>query len=374
MKQTKSMKKLYFGLLFLILLISAFLFNIEEKHVIYAQTSPVKEINYVVYDEYDNFVFERTDVSLGDKIIDKQFNEFEVYLVDESAHIAKVRFLRKLKKPFVTKKTLNPISSTETKKKIALYMTHNDESYLNGDGFSSIYGAGGIHDIAKLLANEFEKKGIEVSVDETLHIPHDSYAYNRSCITAKRLLKENPNAIFDIHRDGVKRSNYVKWYEDVEHCQVRIVVGQANPNKETNLQFALYLMSVAETVCPWLFTDVYFASGHYNQGLYSKALLFEMGTHTIEKDLVKLTVPYLAEVIDTTLFETIVDEESGDLKIGNTLPSDNTVDVVLDSLEENQLPTIILIVLFSGITLTFVTIYVIQLRKKSKVKKDILNA
>ena len=78
--------------------------------------------------------------------------------------------------------------------------------------------------------------------------------------------------------------------------------GQINSSKVANLQFAMYLMSVAEEYCPWLFLDIYYAKGHYNQALTNKGLLFEMGTYLGEKELVLETVPQLANVIDKTLF------------------------------------------------------------------------
>ena len=41
-------------------------------------------------------------------------------------------------------------------------MTHNDESYLIGDGTDSVYGEGGIHDVAKELKNALNSYGIDV--------------------------------------------------------------------------------------------------------------------------------------------------------------------------------------------------------------------
>lgn len=286
----------------------------------------ITEINYVVYDENNNYLFERTNIIVGDIYIDKNFNKYVVYIVDEVNHTAKARFTETLPKPFVTKKSLSGIGTAQDKK-IALYMSHNDESYIIGDGTSSVYGPGGIHDVAKELHKQLQKKNITAYIDETLHIPHDSYAYTRSRVTATNLLKHDVNAIFDIHRDGASRSTYAKKTNGTEHSTIRIVVGQANANKDKNLQFALYLMSVAESVCPWLFLDIFYAKGHYNQDLFEKSLLFEMGTYTIEKNLVMDTVPYLADVINTTLFNTTVSEE-GDLTIGSQA-GEQTVDQIL---------------------------------------------
>ena len=77
-------------------------------------------------------------------------------------------------------------------------------------------------------------------------------------------------------------------------------------------------MTVAEELYPWLIKDIYYATGHYNQALSNKSLLFEMGSHLVEKNLVLESVAPLADVINTTVFGTTVNEESGDLTINGT--------------------------------------------------------
>jgi len=265
--------------------------------------------NFLVYDENNNLIFERSNVELGDIIITKDFKEYEVVEIDITSKIAKAKFIGEIKKPNIKKNKNSFSANSLPNKKIGLYMTHNDESYVIGDGVSSINGAGGIHDVAKRLSLEMNKLGIKTTLDETIHNPHNSLAYSRSEKTAKKLVNSGMDATFDIHRDGVARSVYVDKVNNVERCKVRIVVGQANPNKAVNLEFATYLFAVAEEYCPWLFLDIYFAKGHYNQALSPKCLLFEMGTYLAEKDLVLNTVPYLASVIDTTLYSTTVEED-----------------------------------------------------------------
>lgn len=265
--------------------------------------------NYVVYDENNNLLLEREDVIIGDKYIDRYFDEYEIYLINHDNATAKAKYVRSYHKPNVSKNrsVVRDISSDKTKK-IALYMTHNDESYLIGDGYDSIYGPGGIHDIAHTLKNSLQKHGVQVELDETLHIPHNSAAYRRSAVTAEKLMRSKPDAIFDIHRDGSSRQYYVANVNGKETSKIRIVLGQSNANKDQNLQFALYLLSVAEVDYPWLFQDIYWGKGHYNQALSNKALLFEMGTHTIEKDYVQEAAKALADVLNTTLYQATIDE------------------------------------------------------------------
>lgn len=277
---------------------------------------------YVIYTVEGDFLCERSDINIGDIYISKNFKQYEVVEINHKEFVAYAKFVKDIKRPNVT---INPYPTQigTTNKKIGLYLTHNDESYTPTDGYDSIYGKGGIHDVAKALRASLTNLGIDVTLDETLHIPHDYLAYSRSEPTAKKLLMSEPNALFDIHRDGVSRSYYVTNYNGEEKCQVRIVVGQANPYKNENLEFAIYLMSIAEEMYPWLFADIYYASGHYNQALFNKMLLFEMGTYLVEKDLVLKSVSPLANVINTALFNTTINGETGDATIGGNANSEN---------------------------------------------------
>lgn len=316
MADNKSMKKVFICLILFLMCftpLSAPLYAEQAAGVIYQ-----------IYDENGLPLTEREDVEVGDKLIDKNFNEYEIYLVDESAELAKARYTKTYPRPNVTKTKVDASPISLAPKKIALYMTHNDESYIIGDGTESVYGAGGIHDIAKTIKSALNTYGVNVTLDETLHIPHNSSAYSRSNVTAKKLLEDKPDAIFDIHRDGASRQYYVTNVDGKERSKVRIVLGQSNPNSQANLEFAMYLLSVAEVECPWLFHDIYWGKGHYNQALSNKALLFEMGTHTIEKSYVEESAKELAKVINATLYKTTVDNNSGDLVIGGATSNPET--------------------------------------------------
>ena len=295
-----------------------------------------KDKVFNIYDEENNLLLQTQNTQIGDILINKNFERYEVIFVDEENYFAICKYLDTIPKPKITKKQLSNVNALNYQKQIAMYCTHNDESYELGDNTSSVYGKGGIHDIAKLLCKELQLEGVNVIFDESLHIPHDTNAYKRSSVTAKELLNDySLDALFDIHRDGASRSLYVNKTDGKERCMVRIVVGQANKNKEKNLEFALYLMSVSEIICPWLFLDIYYAKGDYNQNLTNKSLLFEMGSHLVEKSLVEETVPYLAKVIYTGLYNTQINSD-GELTIGKTEnKEDNTLNDYFE--EDNKL-------------------------------------
>ncbi len=336
---------------------------------------------YLIYDENGEVIFESNKVEVGDKILTRNLEEYEIYKVDDSRLEAFAEFNGYYEKPKIHKKSKNlNLSNKAPTKTVGLYLTHNDESYVPTDNTSSIYGKGGIHDVAKKLASEFENLNYNVYLDETLHLPHDKNAYTRSSVTATALNNKNVDALFDIHRDGVARSVYVKNVDGVERCKVRIVVGQANPNKDANLQFAMYLVSVAEEYCPWLFLDIYLAKGHYNQALTSKGLLFEMGTYLAEKELILDTTKYLAQVVDKTLFSTVVGEDNSITVTDtpNTSQEENLVNNVLNDITKTNsnfkskytTNVIVFVVIFTTLTTAIITYAVIKYRKRLNLAKQ----
>jgi len=293
---------------------------------------------YTVYDEDFNIIFQKDYIELGDGYLSKNYKYYEVTYVDNDNYFGLAKFVRDVPRPNVSV-DYNPSKISIDDRTICMYMTHNDESYVPTDGYDSIYGNGGIRDVALAFKSELEKFFIDVHFDDTLHIPHDSNAYSRSSITANKLFsKHSPDAIFDIHRDGTSRSFYVANVNGKERGRVRIVIGKANPNMEINEEFALYLMAVGNELYPWLFTDIYYANGHYNQAIDGKALLFEMGSHLIEKELEIESMKELAEVVTTALYKTTVNKDTGDLTVNG---DETTNDVIVkDIIEEKQIEKI----------------------------------
>lgn len=279
-------------------------------------------IEYDIYDENGEMLSTKSDIEVGDTFITSNFYEYEIYKVDGNRGYA--RKLREIEPPKINRQTF-PQRRGISRKKLCLYMTHNDESYTLTDGYDSIYGAGGIHDVAEELGKEFASRGIDVVLDETLHIPHDSSAYSRSSVTAKRLMNnEYPDALFDIHRDGVSRKYYYTTNEGEDFSKIRIVVGKSNPNYEENYQFAQKVFALGASMYPWLFLDIYSGKGHYNQALQNTNLLFEMGTYLIEKDFVYNSIPYLVDVVETALYDSVANGED-EIIVDDTAPETNDI-------------------------------------------------
>ena len=188
-------------------------------------------------------------------------------------------------------------------KLIALYSTHSDESYEKGDGSASKEGSGGIYDVDKALKAELEKLGIEVVLDTTTHLPHDAKAYSRSRRTAEELMKKRPDALLDIHRDGIPdEAEYETKVDGKETSKVRLLVGRSNPNASVNREFAKQLKSVADEKYEGLVKDIFIGKGDYNQAVSPKSLLLEFGTHTTDKTQAISATKYMADVLNTVLY------------------------------------------------------------------------
>ena len=191
----------------------------------------------------------------------------------------------------------------DSRKLIAMYVTHSDESYVPTDGTQSINGQGGIYDVAREFRDALQAKGVDVILDESTHLPHDASAYRRSRQTAERLLQKQPDAIIDIHRDGIPdQSEYTCTINGENASQVRLLVGRNNQNSEVNREFAKEIKAVADKQYPGLIKDIFIGKGNYNQDLSPNAILIEFGTHTISKERALESTGLMADVVSTALY------------------------------------------------------------------------
>jgi len=184
----------------------------------------------------------------------------------------------------------------------AVYHSHTDESYVPSDGTEAIPFKGGIYQVGKSMVDRLQGKGFQVNYDQTPHDPHDNNAYTRSRRTAVNLMKTNPAAIFDVHRDGVPDPNYYRAIIDGKNvARLRLVVGQENPRMSANMDFAKKMMAAANNIHPKIVKEIFVGKGNYNQDLMPTALLIEAGTHTNTKEEAELGVSMLSDAIPAVL-------------------------------------------------------------------------
>jgi len=266
---------------------------------------------FTVYDHSDasKVIFVKGEgINVDDEYLSSDNKLYKIVSVDSKKKQATAEFIQDEQLPQfdVQAKTTSAdqvVSASASSKKVGVYHTHNDESYLTGDGYDSVYGKGGIHDVGASFVKKLENLGINVVYREDLHLPHNSGAYTRSQVTASSILNTgNVDAIFDVHRDSTPRSEFYTTVNGQEMSKVRMVIGSANQNYYENKEFAYAIKGYADKVYPGLIKDIYMGKGNYNQQLSSRGMLFEMGCDKIEKALVLNSVTPLAKTVDIVLY------------------------------------------------------------------------
>ncbi len=297
--------KLFLMLTFVMFCFALALALPNTDNISFAVESP----NYFTIYDYDNpgqiVLVKGEGVEVGDEYLSADNKLYRIVEVDNRAKTGKAEFIKDEQLPkYKIKKATNKVTaSAKSGKKVGVYHTHNDESYIPSDGYDSVYGEGGIHDVGKAFVDNLKGLGIEVVYKTDLHLPHNSGAYTRSQTTAQAILDTgNIDALFDVHRDSTPRKEYVTEVDGEEMSKVRMVIGTANQNYDENKNFAYSIKAYADEVYPGLIKDIYMGKGNYNQQLLSRGMLFEMGCENIEKELaIKSTKP-LSKVVDVVLF------------------------------------------------------------------------
>lgn len=194
-------------------------------------------------------------------------------------------------------------TSTAAKRRlIGIYHTHSDESYLDTEGKASVEGEGGIYDVGKALADSLRKQGLQVIQSQNNHNPHDINAYHRSQKTVAQLLKQGPDALFDVHRDALPPEAYSKVVNGQQISQVQLVIGRENPNMKANEAFAFKLKQAADQKYPGLIKGLFYGKAAFNQELFPRSILIEIGSHTNAKQTAIRGVSMFGEIVPTALY------------------------------------------------------------------------
>lgn len=217
-----------------------------------------------------------------------------------------------------------PAQGKSGRTQVGIYHTHSDESYVPTDGSESIPAKGGIFKVGASLANGLRGRGVNVVDDKTPHEPHDANSYYRSRRTAMNLLKKQPVALLDVHRDGVPDPDFYKEkLDDKNITKVRLVVGRQNPNMNTNLEFAKKVKAYMDRTKPGLIKGIFIGHGNYNQDLGPKAMLLEVGTHTNTRYAAQDGAGILAEALPPVLGLTTAAPGPGAARTAPVSPREN---------------------------------------------------
>ncbi len=283
--------------------------------VIFSPISRAEDDYYTVKDQKTGETIFRTamEISKGDYYITEQNKKYEV--VEVKKQQAQAKFVEQvellpegqletaLAQGLVANKEEKEKEKEKGDKEVGLYHTHSDESYKPSSGKESEPEGGDIHEVSETLAKSMRKKGIKVHYDDANHTPHDGGAYERSRRTALKLVRKGPDALLDIHRDGVPRaSEYVTEINGEKTARIRLVVGRQNPQMKVNSEFAKYLKAAADKTYPGLMKGILYAKGKYNQDLSPRSVILEFGTHVIPKELAIKSTDMVATSVNKILY------------------------------------------------------------------------
>lgn len=255
---------------------------------------------YKVSDESGRLIFTTGHmVSAGDEFIAEDETRYQVVSVAGDAATARSmgKMQALLEFPALGAQAKPAASGTA-----AIYHTHSDESYIPSDGSDSIPAKGGVLQVGSSLASALDKAGVKTVHSLTPHDPHDAGAYDRSRRTAVQLLKDKPTAIFDVHRDAGPAEPYLK---DVpgqgEVAKAMIVIGRMNPKASANIDFARRLMNAVNAKYQGLIKGIFMGKADFNQDLYDRSLLIEMGTEKTTKGAAERGVALIGSVVPSLL-------------------------------------------------------------------------
>ena len=250
-------------------------------------------------------------IVIGDEYLNSQNNLYRVTKVQGNTAIVKLvkqenlnaSVFTELQEFWASLANLDFLKgAVKNKGPIAIYHTHSDESYIQGDGTSSKFAHGGIFQVGDALASAFEKNGIPVIHSKTPHDPHDAMAYDRSRRTAVQLLKDRPTTLLDVHRDAVPAQLYSDVINNEGVTKVQLVVGRQNPNFLANNDFAKQIKASCDRRYPSLIKGIFYGKGKYNQDLGARCMLLEFGSDTNSKAAAERSAQMFAAATKNVLF------------------------------------------------------------------------
>ncbi len=194
---------------------------------------------------------------------------------------------------------------------VAIYHTHNAETYIPYQGQAKVEGQnGGVSLAGNEMAHVLEQAGIRTVHDLTIHdYPDFPTSYIKSAPTASRLAQQNPKlqALLDVHRDAGLPVKETVRVGNEDSARIMIVVGNDNRlpyphwQWQENYAFAQKVAHRLQEQYPGVLKQVMLKDGRYNQNVLTHAILVEVGSdkNTLNEALVaaRCFATVLAEVI-----------------------------------------------------------------------------
>lgn len=211
------------------------------------------------------------------------------------------------------KENIPPIQTTNGKKVLYIYHTHNRESYfpmLKEGSKSASHSEANITYVGKHLGKALQNRGIGVEVDTTDYTEvilsrklkyADSYDVSKE--QAEKDLKKNPDLkyIFDLHRDTREKEDTTVVINGKPYAKLYFIVGTENKTYKKNREIAEQFEKLVHKKYKGISRGVHGQGGPgyngvYNQDLSTNALTIEYGGmyNTVEE--INNTIEALADV------------------------------------------------------------------------------
>ncbi|MGM1031946.1 MAG: stage II sporulation protein P [Bacillota bacterium] len=228
--------------------------------------------------------------------------------------------------------TNQPNQTTNGRKVVEIYHSHNRESYLpylkgvtNPD--LAYHSKINITKLGERMVEDLADKGIGSSLDKTdimgnLNNKGLNYAksYQESRKSVQTALANNKDLeyLIDIHRDSKRKKHTTITIKGKEYAKIAFVIGGNNPDFEKNAALANKIHKALEKKYPGISRGVMKQGGSshngiYNQDLSGNAMLLEIGGVDNTFEEMYLTVDAFTEVFSEFYWDAkAVDNPTGD--------------------------------------------------------------
>ena len=132
---------------------------------------------YTLYDAQGSVLTRRGGrIYVDDEYIASSNACYRVVSVDDAAQTAVAEYTGMAGADRAALSAFYALAEGDSKKLVAMYSTHSDESYVPDDGESSKWENAGIYDVGESLKEALEKRGIETIYSKETFLPHDADA------------------------------------------------------------------------------------------------------------------------------------------------------------------------------------------------------
>lgn len=194
--------------------------------------------------------------------------------------------------------------------------SYSEETYLKNSSDRNLDESKNIVAVGNIMAEIFEKNGIAVYHDKTVHdYPSYNGAYQRAATTIRNDLEayHGIKVVLDVHRDGITKDDgtKVKLLTEIngkKTAQVMLVVGTntnlPHDNWQENFKFAVKIQAKAIEMYPTLMRQINVRKERFNEQMTNGSLIVEVGTNGNTLDEALEGGKDIAEVISSVLKDT----------------------------------------------------------------------